>query len=202
MSKLSNCLTMLQLLSTGQKYNVQELSGILEVSSRMVRVYKEDLEKAGIYVDTIRGPYGGYVLSHSRQLPVRGFSKYDVELLKMLIDNVSSNSDLKKEYENLFNKVKGVYKSSKQKTDAKISDDNNEKDKYNVLSKCIKERKKAKIVFLSLSGTCSERIIHPCNMFFYDNEWFVSAFCELRGEIRHFRLKRIKEYKLLDEKYK
>jgi len=35
---------MLQLLSTGQKYNIQELSGILEVSSRMVRVYSEDLE--------------------------------------------------------------------------------------------------------------------------------------------------------------
>ena len=55
MSKLSNTITMLQLLQTGKKYSIKELSNILEVSERMVRVYKEDLEKAGIYIDTIMG---------------------------------------------------------------------------------------------------------------------------------------------------
>lgn len=48
MSKISNVLTMLQLLQSGRKYNINELSKELEVSERMIRVYKEDLEKAGI----------------------------------------------------------------------------------------------------------------------------------------------------------
>ena len=58
MSKISNVLTMLQLLQSGKKYSISELSNELEVSERMIRVYKEDLEKAGIYIDAIIGPYG------------------------------------------------------------------------------------------------------------------------------------------------
>ena len=49
MSKISNVLTMLQLLQSGRKYSISELASILEVSERMIRVYKEDLEKACIY---------------------------------------------------------------------------------------------------------------------------------------------------------
>ena len=45
MSKVSNVLTMLEYLSSGRKYNIKELSEKLEVSPRMVRVYKDELEK-------------------------------------------------------------------------------------------------------------------------------------------------------------
>ena len=63
MSKISNVLLMLQYLENGRKYNIKELADKLEVSERMIRVYKEELEKAGIYIDTMMGPYGGYVLN-------------------------------------------------------------------------------------------------------------------------------------------
>ena len=56
MSKISNVLTMLEYLSSGKKYSIQELSEKLEVSPRMIRVYKDEIEKAGIYIDTIKGP--------------------------------------------------------------------------------------------------------------------------------------------------
>ena len=46
MSKVSNVITMLELLQNGKKYSINELSKELEVSERMIRVYKEDLEKA------------------------------------------------------------------------------------------------------------------------------------------------------------
>lgn len=45
MSKVSNVITMLELLQSGRKYSINELSNKLEVSERMIRVYKEDLEK-------------------------------------------------------------------------------------------------------------------------------------------------------------
>ena len=71
MSKVSNVLRMLELLSGGRKYSIKELSQELEVSPRMIRVYKEDLEKAGIYLHTIKGPYGGYVLNQEVNVPKR-----------------------------------------------------------------------------------------------------------------------------------
>ncbi len=71
MSKVSNILTMLEYLSSGKKYSISELSEKLEISPRMVRVYKDELEKAGIYVETIKGPYGGYVLNQNVNVPKR-----------------------------------------------------------------------------------------------------------------------------------
>lgn len=71
MSKVSNVLTMLEYLSSGKKYSIAELGEKLEVTPRMVRVYKDELEKAGIYVETIKGPYGGYVLNQNINVPKR-----------------------------------------------------------------------------------------------------------------------------------
>ena len=94
MSKISNVLTMLQLLQSGRKYSINELSNKLEVSERMIRVYKEDLEKAGIYIDTIMGPYGGYVLNQSVRMPVRKFKMKDAKLLDRYIAN-EKDKDIK-----------------------------------------------------------------------------------------------------------
>ncbi len=71
MSKISNVLAMLEYLSSGKKYSIAELSEKLEVTPRMIRVYKDEIEKAGIYIDTIKGPYGGYVLNQNINVPKR-----------------------------------------------------------------------------------------------------------------------------------
>lgn len=90
MSKISNVITMLNLLSNGKKYSIDELSKTLEVTPRMIRIYKSELEKAGIYIDTIMGPYGGYVLNQTIRVPERKFKKEDYELLDRCIDEIVS----------------------------------------------------------------------------------------------------------------
>ena len=96
MSKISNVITMLQLLNTGRKYSIKELSERLEVSERMIRVYKDELEKAGIYVDTIMGPYGGYVLRQSVKMPIRKFKVNDYEILDKYISLENDNFEKEK----------------------------------------------------------------------------------------------------------
>ena len=71
MSKVSNILMMIELLGTGRKYSILELARELEVTPRMIRVYKDEIEKAGIYIETIKGPYGGYILNQKVSLPKR-----------------------------------------------------------------------------------------------------------------------------------
>ena len=44
MSKVSNVLRMLQLLNTGRKLSIKQLSQELEVSERMIRQYKEEFK--------------------------------------------------------------------------------------------------------------------------------------------------------------
>ncbi len=198
MGKVSNVITMMQLLNTGRKYTVDELSNILEVTPRMVRAYKEELDKAGIYVDTIMGPYGGYVLNQSIRIPVRKFRKKDVDLLNDINIKLSDNK-LKNELYILTDKVRGVFKGSKE--EARELDIEGVNDKYNILTRAIKEKRKVKIKYYSYNKGENVRIICPIELFLFSDGWYAAAYCELRKDIRHFELKRISEIKILDENY-
>ena len=199
MSKVSNVITMLELLQTGKKYSINELSNKLEVSERMIRVYKEDLEKAGIYIDTIMGPYGGYVLNQRVRTPIRKFKLKDAELLNTYI---TQEKDEKKKEELIIlqDKIKGIYIGSKQEEqELNLKDENGKK--YNLLTRAIKEKRKVKILYYSYGKGENERIIDPIEMFLFQEGWYCAAFCEKKQDIRHFELKRIIKYKLLNEKY-
>ena len=199
MSKLSNALTMLELLQSGRKYSVNELSNILEVSERMVRVYKEDLEKAGIYIDTIMGPYGGYVLNQNIKLPLRKFKLEDSEILDHYI-SFESNKIEKEKLIMLQDKIKGIYTSySQEEKHLDLTSDIGKK--YNVLTRAIKEKRKVKILYYSYDKGENERVIDPAEMILFQDGWYCAAFCEKRKDIRHFELKRIIKYELLDEKF-
>ena len=197
MSKLSNTITMMELLSTGKKYSVSELSHILEVSERMIRVYKEDLEKAGIYVDTIMGPYGGYVLNQKVRLPLRKFKERDAGILDKYI-SIEEDKVAKEKLMLLQDKIRGVYiGSQKEEKELELTGDMNIK--YNTLTKAIKEKRKVKILYYSYNKGENERIIWPAEMFLFYDGWYCAAYCELRQDIRHFELKRMVKCELLDE---
>ena len=197
MSKISNVITMLELLSQNRKYSVEELATILEVTPRMVRLYKEELEKAGIYIDTIRGPYGGYVLNQSIRIPSRKFKSNDYLLLEKVISLIDNNN-LIKELELLKDKVRGIYQGSKSE---KLEIIPEEKNKFNTLSRAIRDKRKIEILYYSYNKGENKRVIHPIDLYYYQSGWYVSGFCELRNDMRHFELKRIREIKLLEEIY-
>ena len=198
MSKISNVITMLQLLNSGRKYSIKELSERLEVSERMIRVYKEELEKAGIYVDTIMGPYGGYVLRQSVKMPMRKFKVKDYEILDKYIS--LEKDELEKEKLMLLkDKIYGIYVSSKSDENIITKDDN--QNKYNILTRAIKEKRKVKINYYSYNKGENERVICPAEMFLFSEGWYVAAFCLRKNDIRHFELKRIIDLELLDEKF-
>lgn len=199
MSKVSNAITMLELLQSGRKYSIFELSNELEVSERMIRIYKEDLEKAGIYIDTIMGPYGGYVLNQSVRLPLRKFRKTDYELLNKYID-LEKDKDIKDKLVLLQDKIRGVYIGSKQEEKELNLNEETQK-KYNVLTRAIKEKRKVKILYYSYGKGENERTIDPAEMFLFQDGWYCAAYCEKSQDIRHFELKRIINYELLEEKY-
>ena len=194
MSKISNVLLMLQYLQNGKKYNIKELSEKLEVSERMIRVYKEELEKAGIYIDTVMGPYGGYVLNQTVRIPTRSFSKSDFDFL----NNLKVNKEDEERLMIIADKVRGVYFNSKNES-AELTEDT--KGYFNILSRAIKEKRKVLINYYSYTHGSQDRVIHPYDMFLYNNGWGCAAYCEKKNDLRHFELKRINEIKLLDEKF-
>lgn len=158
MSKISNVLSMIELLSTGRKYSLKELAEKLEVTPRMIRVYKDEVEKAGIYIDTIKGPYGGYVLNQNINVPKRFIMPKDINI--------------------------------------------NNKNNLNLINKAIKEQRKVFIEYYSKDEKdITKRIVHPYDLILLGDEWGVAAYCEIKKEIRHFYINRIKLIELLKNYY-
>lgn len=151
MSKISNMLNMVQILKDENVHSIQSLAQKLEVSERMVRQYKQELEQAGIYINSITGKYGGYQIDK----------------------------------ENNFLKLENVVKE----------------EMYIIMKKAIKNRNKVEIEYKSINSGITKRIIHPAELFCYIDKWYVAAFCELRKEIRLFKLEDILSYKVLEEAY-
>ena len=127
MSKISNAIQMLNYLNTGNKYSVKELAEKLEITPRMVRYYKSELEQAGIPIETFMGPNGGYYLVHyGNQYPQ--FNKYDVELLEEVYQRLKNDQYIDIEsYEKILEKIK------------RASDITEEKSKFFVIDKMEKE---------------------------------------------------------------
>lgn len=194
MSKISNVLLMLQYLENGRKYNIKELAEKIEVSERMIRSYKEELEKAGIYIDTVMGPYGGYVLNQNVKMPSIKFSIEDYKFL----NNLKVDKDEKEKLQLIIDKVYSSHFDSK-KENLELSDDI--KKYYNILNKAIKEHKKVKINYYSLTNGNQDRVIRPYDMFLYNTGWGCAAYCEVKKDLRHFELKRINNIKMLTEKF-
>lgn len=151
MSKIANMLNMLQILKDKKVHSIQDLAEKLEVSERMIRQYKLELEQAGIYINSTTGKYGGYQI----------------------------------EKENSFLKLEDIVKE----------------EMYIVMKKAIKNRNKVEIRYDSINSGITKRIIHPAELFCYIDKWYVAAYCELRGEIRLFKLENILNYKVLQELY-
>ena len=193
MGKISNAIKMLNYLNTGNKYNVKELSEKIGITERMVRYYKAELEQAGIPIETFMGPNGGYYILNVKN-QYNHFNKYDLQLL----DNVNKileeieYEDIGK-YKKIINKIKFASDVEEEKSKYFLESSILDKSKiYSNLKEAIINKERIKILYKNLNQEWQERIIHPLQIFNYDNKFYVTAYCELRADIRHFEINRIK----------
>ena len=184
MGKLGNTLAMLKILETGKKYTVKELSEIIEVSPRMIKAYKADLEQAGIYIDTINGIYGGYVYNHKNDYNI-SFDIHDVNCIERLLPYIN-DSKYKIDLEKLLEKIKTIviYSNSDKNNQYNMEDI---KEKYNLISKAIKDGTDLKIEYKN-----KEKNIIPYNFSFYKNFIYITGFSKNDDDLRTYNLNEIK----------
>lgn len=192
MGKVSNILYMIDLLNTGNIYTIKELSKEIGVSERMIRYYREEISKNGIAIESFKGPGGGYFLI-DRLKNYININKYDIKLLENILDILrKDNYRYLDKYEEFLDKIKKMRTISEEKS--KYITNINLKKPDNILSlikDTITREDKLKIIYLDIDGSRLIRTIHPLELFKYHEEYYVTAFCELRNDIRHFELKRI-----------
>lgn len=192
MGKISNILFMIDLLNTGNIYTLKELSEKIGVTERMIRYYKDEICNNGIVIESFKGPNGGYFMK-DKVKNYTSINKYDIQLLNNVKRFLSKNNfEYFKEYEEFVDKSMKMYSISEEKSKYISNIDiysSNEIEK--IIKNAIDKSEKIEIIYNDVSGQQYKRTIHPLNIFKYKDSIYVTAFCELREDIRHFEIKRI-----------
>ncbi|PFM63678.1 transcriptional regulator [Bacillus cereus] len=212
MSKLSNCLYMIELLHARGKMKISELAELLEVKERMVRIYRDDIDMAGIKIETTKGRDGGYSLSNTSLFPIKNMSQQEIDALTFSIQKlVSKGNDIYSRDAQVAldklnavrkvetNKDRHIYFVQKSKPNYEFS---NENLKYVQLQEALFTSRKVKIQYEKRSGERSERIIDPYGFVHYNEFFYCLAMCNDKKEKRMFKLSRIKDIRILYGTYK
>lgn len=196
-------LKMIKILKDEKIHNMKDIAEKIEISPRMVKQYKNELEQAGIYIESKRGINGGYSLNKELNNIDIGLTYQELIKLKEIEQYFNENQDFKK----IIGKIIENYEKNINEADLKKINRIQElgkinlKDTYLSLRKAINRKNKVKIKYYSNDFGSNDRVIHPAEMFYYLEEWYVAAFCEKRNAIRLFKLNDIQEYEILDDKY-
>lgn len=192
MGKIANMLYMIDLLNTGNIYTLKELSEKIGVTERMIRYYKDEICNNGIAIESFKGPNGGYFMIDEIK-NYTSINKYDIQLLDNVKHFLSDNNfKYVDKYEEFLDKAKKMYSIYEEKSKYIANVDTTSSDVIEkIIKSAISKNEKVEIVYNDVDGSQHKRIIHPLYLFKYKENYYVTAFCELRNDIRHFEIKRI-----------
>jgi len=70
------------------------------------------------------------------------------------------------------------------------------------LRQAVEMRRKLHLAYLDLKEAASKRTVRPLGCFLWESAWTLAAWCELRQDFRNFRVDRITELTVLDERFR
>jgi len=210
MNRLDRLTSILIQLQSKRLTTARDIAERFEVSNRTIYRDIQTLRLAGVPIGEEEGK--GYFLAEGYRLPPVMFTMEEARALvtTSTILNYHTEDSLKQNYESALLKIKAVLSlSDKDKLEFLNSRIGSHKPwapaslYLDTIQHSITESEKLKIKYQSRDEVqITERIIHPYAVYFSGAVWTTIAFCELRQEIREFRLDRIKELNLLQAHFK
>ncbi len=207
MSKLSNLLRMIQLLRVRGQWHISDLAEKLEVSERQIRQYKQDLQEAGVFIASQRGPDGGYTLAGETLLPPLALTREERRAAEHLKSVIQGDRSFLYRDEALIalDKLTGGRGGESMALFGveKVSVEHEKEQRYyQKIEEAIVARQKLNMTYYALSkDEALRRIIHPYHLLKSEGAYYVVGYCELREELRIFKLIRIKNLYLSAESF-
>ena len=214
-SVATRLISMIFLFQSRRQWTVSELSDELDVSNRTVHRYIGMLEEMGIPLYSERGPYGGFSLLRTYKLPPLIFTPEEATVLYMgtqvikdiwgktfqdavtgvtaKLDNVLPD-DMRQEVQRAQRSLVVMAGTSRDysRCHELMAD----------LRDGMAEGQQVRLRYHSFSRMETERIVDPYALSFRWGNWYLIGFCHLRGEMRIFRIDRIKGFERLPGHFK
>jgi predicted DNA-binding transcriptional regulator YafY len=210
MNRLDRLTSILIQIQSKRLITAREIAERFEVTIRTIYRDIQTLRLAGVPIGEEEGK--GYFLVEGYRLPPVMFTMEEARALATTskILNYHTEDSLKQNYESALFKIKAVLSlKDKEKLEFLNSRIGFQKPwaptslYLDSIQHSITESEKLKIKYQTRGEEqLTERIIQPYAVYFSGAVWSTIAFCELRQEVREFRLDRIKELKLQQTQFK
>ena len=210
MGKVNNALRMLAILRSREKVTRKELAEELEVDIRQITRYKEDLEYAGVTITEIKGRYGGYILENKDYLLNLELSDKESLALSKTKDYLKDQGlHFYNDLSSAIEKIKAINPKDNNYNSESIyskgikikANHEEESEKWLTINDGIINNRKVRIKYMDSKGCCTERIVQPYKLYtYYGSNYFIGK-CEERNELRQFKLVRIKNIELLEDRF-
>lgn len=188
----------------------KEIANRFEVSLRTVYRDIKTLQDAGVPIGSENGK--GYFLVSGYNLPPVMLTESEANSLviaEKLIENQGDNS-LQNDFNSLLLKIKAILKEfqkdSYEKLENRIAPSYIKKpyasDCLSDFQNAIANNMELEITYHSIyKNEITTRTINPLGVYFSNLAWILVAYCNLKNELREFRLDRIKQYHFTDKKF-
>lgn len=206
-------LAMLELLQAHQRISGAELAERLDIDPRTVRRYIAMLEEWGIPIMATRGRYGAYRLMPGFKLPPLMFSEDEALALTLglLAARRMGLALTAPAVEGALAKVERVLPAPLRSQVQAVQEavwlnlapprDVPPPVVIVTLSTAVQEQRQVWLRHRSAQAEETERRFDPYGLVYRAGRWYVAGYCHLRADLRVFRLDRVQEAALQDERF-
>mgnify|MGYP005839226579 CR=1 FL=1 len=206
-------LTLLELLQSNSRMSGTELAARLGVDKRTVRRYIQALEALGIPVTTEQGCDGGYMLVAGFKLPPMMFTNDETLALSLgllaaknlrLADVQTAISSIQAKLERVMPaKLKSRAQAIARTIDVMLPEAATETPGQHLapLLDALELQRSVTINYASYQQPPVSRQVDPYGLLFRNGRWYMSGYCHLRQELRTFRLDRLQQIALLEQRF-
>ena len=201
--KIDRLIGILSILLQKDKITSQELASKFEVSRRTILRDVDALSTAGIPIRSEQGQGGGISIMEGYKVERTILSSEDMKAILTGLQSLDSVSGTNR-YRQLMEKI-SIDGSAAINVDNHIIIDlsNWDKsvvsDKIELIKAAMEQNVKITFHYFSQNGE-SQRMIEPYHLVFQWSSWYVWGYCMQREEYRMFKLTRMTELTLTDEK--
>ena len=213
MTPTSRVLALLELLQEQPLITGREIGHRLEIGPRTVRRYIAMLQDLGIPIETTRGPYGGYRLRPGFKLPPLMLTDDEARavVLGLMVSRQTGISIAEPAVEEALAKILrvlptelrdrvGALEGSLGWTWTPRDQPPPATEVVLTLAAAIRSKRRVLIRYATPGREEADRIVAPYGLVFHAGRWYLAADDERSGEIRTFRVDRVRSAELRSER--
>ncbi len=190
------------LLDKGQA-TAPELAAHFEVSVRTIYRDVDALSGAGIPIYAEAGRNGGIRLMHDFVLDHALLSGEEKQEILAALQSMNVTRNIGESH--TLQKLSALFALPSENWLAvdfsRWGNQGFDKEKFELLKEAVMHRRQIRIRYAGSDGADRERVVQPYQLVYKAKAWYLKAFCTEKQEMRTFKLNRILELALLEERF-